>query len=105
MAAKIQKFSNLDEIWFPSRLWCSELISIVGLLWRPFRIQNGSQNTKSSDLDEIWFPSRLWCCELKSIVCFAMVAILNPKWPPKYKNSPIWKKFDFQVDYDVANWY
>ena len=103
MAAKIQKSSNLDEIWFPSRLWCSELISIVGLLWRPFRIQNGSQNTKSSDLDEIWFPSRLWCCELKSIVCFAMVAILNPKWPPKYKNRLIWAKFGFQVDYGVAN--
>jgi hypothetical protein len=30
---------------------------------------------------------------------------LNPKWPPKYKNPPIWKKFDFQVEYDVANWY
>ena len=36
---------------------------------------------------------------------FAMVAILNPKWPPKYKNLPIWTKFGFQVDYDVANWY
>jgi hypothetical protein len=34
---------------------------------------------------------------------FAMAAILNPKWSPKYKNPPIWKKFDFQVDYDVAN--
>jgi hypothetical protein len=34
---------------------------------------------------------------------FAMMAILNPKWRPKYKNPPIWKKFDFQVDYDVAN--
>jgi hypothetical protein len=33
---------------------------------------------------------------------FAMVGILNPKWPPKYKNPSIWKKFDFQVDYDVA---
>jgi hypothetical protein len=30
---------------------------------------------------------------------------LNPKWPPKYKNPPIWEKFGFQVDYDVANWY
>jgi hypothetical protein len=30
---------------------------------------------------------------------------LNPKWSPKYQNPPIWKKFDFQVDYDVANWY
>jgi hypothetical protein len=26
---------------------------------------------------------------------FAMVAILNPKWPPKYKNLPIWAKFGF----------
>jgi hypothetical protein len=40
MAAKIQKCSDLDEIWIPSRLWCCELISIVGLLWRPFWIQN-----------------------------------------------------------------
>jgi hypothetical protein len=47
-----------------------------------------------------------------------LAAILNPKWPPKYKtppiwakfgfqvdydDPPIWKKFDFQVDYDVAN--
>jgi hypothetical protein len=24
---------------------------------------------------------------------FAMVAILNPKWLPNYKNSPIWAKF------------
>jgi hypothetical protein len=29
---------------------------------------------------------------------------LNPNWPPKYKNPLIWKKFVFQVDYDVANW-
>jgi len=56
-------------------------------------------------LDEIWLPSRLRCCELKSIVCFPIVAIYNPKWPPKYKNTPIWTKFGFQVDYDVANWY
>jgi hypothetical protein len=34
---------------------------------------------------------------------FAMVAILNPKWLPKYKNPPIGTKFGFQVHYDVAN--
>jgi hypothetical protein len=34
---------------------------------------------------------------------FAIAAILNPNWPPKYKNPLIWKKFVFQVDYDVAN--
>jgi hypothetical protein len=25
------------------------------------------------------------------------------KWSQKYKNPPIWAKFGFQVDYDVAN--
>jgi hypothetical protein len=25
------------------------------------------------------------------------------KGPPKYNNPPIWAKFGFQVDYDVAN--
>jgi hypothetical protein len=68
MAAKIQKSSDNDEIWLPSRLWCCELISIFGLLWWPFWIQNGTKIQKSSDLEEIWFPSRLWCCELISIV-------------------------------------
>ena len=29
MAAKIQKSSDLGEIWFPSRLWCCELISYL----------------------------------------------------------------------------
>ena len=34
---------------------------------------------------------------------FAMAAILNRKWSPKYKNPLIWAKLDFQVDYGVAN--
>jgi hypothetical protein len=34
---------------------------------------------------------------------FAMTTILNPKWPSKYKNPPIWAKFGFQVDYDVVD--
>jgi hypothetical protein len=36
---------------------------------------------------------------------FAMTAILNRKWSPKYKNPLIWAKLDFQVDYGVANRY
>ena len=36
---------------------------------------------------------------------FAMAAILNPKWPPKYKNPLIWANKKFQVDYDVVNRY
>ena len=45
------------------------------------------------------------CCTIWRPFWFAMAAILNPKWLPKYKNPPIWAKFGFQVDYDVANWY
>ena len=45
------------------------------------------------------------CCTILLPFRFAMVAILNPKWSPKCKNPPIWAKFGFQVDYDVANWY
>jgi hypothetical protein len=40
-----------------------------------------------------------------SIRNIIIVAILNPKWPPKYENPPIWAKFGFQVDFDVGNWY
>ena len=96
IATKIQKSSNLGEIWFPSRFWCWELISMV---WEPYydplcrnihhsmwqlwgglkkfkmvavvmvtKVQNGRQIQKSSDLGKIWFPSRLWCCELIFIV-------------------------------------
>jgi hypothetical protein len=32
---------------------------------------------------------------------FAIAAILNPKWLPKYKNPPIWAKFGFQVEFDI----
>jgi hypothetical protein len=32
-----------------------------------------------------------------------MAAILNAKWTPKYKNTPIWVNFGFQVDHDAAN--
>jgi hypothetical protein len=43
------------------------------------------------------------CCTIWRIFWFAMTAILNPKWSPKYKYPPIWATFGFQVDYDVAN--
>jgi hypothetical protein len=34
---------------------------------------------------------------------FAMVAILNPKWPSKYKNPPTWAKFGFEAKF-CPNW-
>ena len=45
------------------------------------------------------------CCSIWRPFWFAIVAILNPQWPPKYKNPPIWSKFGFQVDFVLANWY
>jgi hypothetical protein len=51
------------------------------------------------------FTGSKTCCTILQPYRFAMLAILNPKWPPKYKNPPIWAKFCFQVDYDAANWY
>ena len=51
------------------------------------------------------FTGNKTCCTIWRPFWFAMVAILNQKWPPKYKNPPIWAKFGFQIDYDVANWY
>ena len=68
---QIKKSFDLGKIWFPSRLWCCELIFIVGLLWWPFLIQNGHQNTKillfgakfgfQVDYDVAnWYPSLVW---------------------------------------------
>jgi hypothetical protein len=47
------------------------------------------------------YRSKTWCT-IWPPFWFAMAAILNPNWSPKYKNPPIWAKFGFQVDYDVA---
>jgi hypothetical protein len=52
LAAKIQKSSDLGEIWFPSRLWYCELISIV---WEP---------------NQFFFKSPLFCFHgICGIVC------------------------------------
>ena len=51
------------------------------------------------------FTGSKTCCTIWRPFWFAMVAILNPKWPPKYKNPTIWAKFGFQVDFVLANWY
>ena len=66
-AKKIQRSFDMGEMWFPSRLWCCELISIVDLLWRHLESKMAAKIQRSFDMGEIWFPSRLWCCELISI--------------------------------------
>jgi hypothetical protein len=66
-----------------------------GTKWLPnTKILRFGRNLVSKEIMMLRIDMHCW---------FAMVAILNPKWPPKYKNPPIWAKFGFQVDYDVAN--
>ena len=50
------------------------------------------------------FTGSKTCCTILRPFQFAMVAILNPKWPPKYKNPPIWAKFGTSLDMIVKNW-
>jgi hypothetical protein len=96
MAAKIQKSSDLDEIWFPNRLWWCEFIAIVGCYGGHFESKMATKIQKSSDLEEIWFPSRLWCCELISIVGLLC-------WP-FCQWSPISMKIDIYEYYEASNW-
>jgi hypothetical protein len=70
------------------------------------KIKKIVKNSKMKRFQWKWiFTESKTCCTILRPFRFAMAAILNPKWPPKYINSPIWAKFGFQVDYDVANWY
>ena len=64
------------------------------------------KNSKMKRFQWIWiFTGSKTCCTICRPFWFAILAILNQKWPPKYKDPPIWAKFGFQVDYDVTNWY
>jgi hypothetical protein len=64
------------------------------------------KNSKMKRFQWKWiFTGSKTCCTILRPFQFAIATILNPKWPPKYKNPPIWAKFGFQVDYDVANLY
>jgi hypothetical protein len=94
MAVKIQKSSDLGEIWFPSRFWCWELISMV---WESY-YDPLCRNLHRS----MWQLLGGWKKIQNGGRCHGNQGI---KWPPKYKNPPIWAKFGFQVDFDVGNWY
>jgi hypothetical protein len=68
------------------------------------KIKKIIKNSKMKRFQWKWiFTGRkIWCTTLQPS-WFTMAAIVNPKWPPKHKNPPIWAQFGFQVDYDVAN--
>jgi hypothetical protein len=68
-------------------------------------IRRNSANTISlqTSFGDLIIIKKRTCCTIWRPFWFAMVAILNQKGPPKYKNPPIWEKFGFQVDFDVGN--
>jgi hypothetical protein len=68
MTAKIQKSSDLGKIWFPSRLWCCELISII---WFATMDINSQHHNLLGN--QISFKSEDFCI---------LVAILDSKVPP-----------------------
>ena len=70
------------------------------------KIKKIIKNSKMNRFQCKWiFTGSKTCYTIWRPFWFAMLAILNQKWPPKYKNPPIWAKFGFQVDFNVANWY
>jgi hypothetical protein len=75
-------------------------------IWQPFWFAMAAilnQNKKILRFGRTLVSMEIMMLRIDIHRWFAMAAILNPKWSPKYQNPPIWKKFDFQVDYDVAN--
>ena len=70
------------------------------------KIKKIVKNSKMKRFQWKWiFTGSKPCCTILQPFRFSMATIWNPKWLPKYKHPPIWAKFGFQVDYDVANWY
>ena len=114
MVTKVQKMLNSLQTADPFETWHKNRSSLKVVLF-VFKIFKMATNIKIKKIVKTskmkrfqwkWiFTGRETCCTILRPFRFAMVAILNPKWPPIYKNPPIWTKFGFQVDYDVVNWY
>jgi hypothetical protein len=63
------------------------------------KIKKIVKNSKIKKFQWKWIftGSKTYCTILRPF-WFAIVAFLNPKSPPKYKNSPIWAKFGTTID-------
>jgi hypothetical protein len=114
MVTKVQKMLNSNRTADPFETWHKNRLSlkVVLFVFKIFKmaayikIKKIVKNSKINRFQWKWiFTGSKTCCITWWPFWFAMVAILNQKWPPKYKNPPIYAKFCFQVDYDVANWY
>jgi hypothetical protein len=110
----VQKMLNSLQTADPFETWHKNRSSLKAVFFvfnifkmaANIKIKKIVKNSKMKRFQWKWiFTGSKTCCTILRPFRFAMAAILNPKCPPKYKNPPIWAKFGFQVDYDVANWY
>ena len=112
MVTKVQKMLNSNRTADPFETWHKNRPSLKVVLF-VFKILKMAANikilkiVKNSKLNRFqwkWiFTGSKTCCTIWQPFWFAMVAILNQKWLPKYKNPPIWTIFGFQHD-RVKNW-
>jgi hypothetical protein len=96
------------ETWHKNRSSLTVVLFVIKIFKMATNIKKLKivKNSKMNRFQWKWiFTENKTCCTIWWPFWFAMVAIFNQKWPSKYKNSTIWAKFVFQVDYDVANWY
>jgi hypothetical protein len=120
MATKVEKSSDLGEIWFPSRLCCCELYQSLVCYGGHFESKT-AKIQKSSDLGEIWFPSRFSPCELISFIVFGIgshvmilqitsylviiIIILETKFRPYRRIFLLWWPFWIQNGhYSQSKW-
>ena len=112
MVTKVQKRLNSHQTADPFETWHKNRSSLKVVLF-VFKFQNGRHLKMATNIKILKIVKNSKMNRFQCKTCyiiwrpfwFAMVAILNPQWLPKYKYPPICAKFGFHVDYDVANWY
>ena len=107
MVTKMQKMLNSLQTADPFETWHKNRSSLKVVLFvfkifkmaTNIKIKTIVKNSKIKRFPWKWiFTGSKTCCTILRPFQFAMVAILNPKWPPKYKNPPIWAKFGTTID-------
>ena len=99
MVTKVQTILNSLQTADPFETWHKNrsLLKVVLFVFEIFKmatnikIKTIVKNSKIKRFPWKWiFTGSKTCCTILRPFQFAMVAILNPKWPPKYKNPPFW---------------
>jgi hypothetical protein len=110
MVTKVQKMLNSLQTVDPFETWHKNRSSLKVVLFvfnifkmaANIKIKKIVKNSKMKRFQWKWiFTGSKTCCTILRPFRFAMAAILNPKWPPKYKNPPIWAKCGTTI---VKNW-